>query len=131
MKLRKSYHPKYKGFTKLNVKSKDIKNLFKNRKFTIFEKLTLWYNPKGCTYLIVQEYHILTYILMTLLLPFFMLINLIGIKEILKSYLDNFNRLDKGKYCSDTVYPKLKRESGWNSYLWKGCYNLHEKISRK
>lgn len=124
----KNYHPNKKGFYKLKVSSKEIHKIFPKRKLNILNKFTLWYNPLGCKYMLIEDYKWWVIILHTLLLPFLCILSLIDIKDIWNDYKKSFrNRLETGNYCSDVIYPKLKRQSGWNSKYWKECYKLHNK----
>lgn len=116
------YHPSEKGYIKLNIPSTEINKVFKMRRLHWTQSFSLWYNPLGCKYLLVESLNTKARIIHTMVLPFLCLLSLVQIKDIWQGYLDSFNVLVKGKYCSDTIYPK-----GNNSKYWGQMRELHSK----
>lgn len=121
MELIKNYHPNTMGYIiKVKVSSKVLKIIFPKRGKGFYEKLELYYKPKGCVFLLVSRVSLLGKILATILLPFAMLFSIRESKETLKYYIDNvLGELEKGKYSCDTIYLKTKQWSVLNDILQK------------
>ena len=121
-----NYHPNNKGFNKLQVKSKDIHSIFPKRKLNYLREFSLWYNPLGCKFMLIEDYNWKAKVIYTLILPFLCLLSLINVKDIIQDYFSLFKTLEKGKYHSDTIYPTFKNKRGHNSNYWSACYKLYE-----
>lgn len=126
-----NYHPNNKGFTKLKVKSKDIHKIFPKRKLSYLREFSLGYNPLGCKFMLLEDYNWKARVVYTLALPFLCLISLIDLKEIIQDYFSLFKTLEKGKYSSDTIYPKYSKQRGWNSNYWSACQELYLDSKRR
>lgn len=128
----KNYHPAKKGFIKLNISHKDIHSIFSKRRVYWTNEFSIWYNPFGCRYLLIEDMTLKAKIIHTLAFPFVILLSIINAKEIFLDWKNSFNRLEKGKFTSDTIYPPnpLTNVRSGNGKYWLKIRGLHMQNDR-
>ena len=89
------------GYEKIKIPRKQFNELFPKRKNNLFRKTEIYYNENG---ILLQHFVTIPVKIITcLLFPFYVLINIIGVKETIKDVRGLFFQKKYGNFRSDMV----------------------------
>lgn len=96
--------PLDKGYKRLKLSKKTIQSFLSRRKFKWYSKIELYYHIEKDQFIMHESRNWLFIVLVSLLMPFIILLSLKDSPEAMKEYFQLWNQKKHGTHRSDYIY---------------------------